>query len=488
MKSKRLISLLLCIIISFSSLCVFAQEEEKKPLLTNGYLAKLLTEQSANFIISGYKDPVTREELYEKTLMAIMDKHPELIEEVYMAMFNDLDEHTTYYTEEEYDYFTENMSGEVSGIGVVVSEIPEGLFVSSTTAESPAAQAGVRQGDIIIKADGVDIVGMSLDKARSYIIGEIGTTVKIGVLREGEYLEFEIVRQPVVIEPGTYQIIDGSVGYIELQSFDGSAPLLVNNALDEFDRHGIKNIIFDVRYNLGGAVEALNQICQRLIPRGPIIHFQYQDKNDVSTIYSKCANAKYSIIVLANEYSASASEAFCGAVQDSGVGFVVGDTTYGKGTMQTVTNFRIGGGVKMTVAEYLTRNKRHIDKVGIKPDVLVYDDIIRMKNSDFNDFDFDTVMKLGDTGPTVLALNQRLWALGYEVGIPTDVFSEATQSAVIHIQKTQGLTSDGICDTNTQIAIQNVMQKHEFSDNKSFKTALEIFKNGTFKKYVKKTR
>lgn len=472
---------------AFSSVIVFAEETpavENKPILENGEIAKLLTEQSANLIISRYKDPVTREELYEKTLMAIMENHPELIEEVYKAMFDDLDEHTTYYTTEEYDYFTDSMSGEFSGIGVVVSEIPNGLLVSSTTAESPAAQAGIRQGDIIISADGVALAGIPLEKARTFIIGEIGTTVKIGIKRGEEILEFTVTRQPVIVAPGSYQIIDGKVGYIELQSFDGSAPLLVNNALDEFDKQGITNIIFDLRYNLGGNVDVFSQICQRIIPKGPIIHFQYQNEKDLKTLYSQCKKPKYSVIVLANEYSASASEAFCGAVQDSGIGFVVGDTTYGKGTMQTLTNFRIGGGVKMTVAEYLTRNKRHIDKIGIKPDYTVYDSIIKMKNSDFNDFDFDTVMKLGDKGPTVLALNQRLWAMGYSVGIPTDEFTQETHSAVVHFQATKNLVSNGICDTKTQIEIQNVMQLQEFSDNKIFKTALEIFKSGNFKKYL----
>ncbi len=486
MKLRKLTAFLLCIFVMLSSVVVFAEETpaEEKPILENGEIAKLLTEQSANLIISRYKDPVTREELYEKTLMAIMESHPELIEEVYKAMFNDLDEHTTYYTTEEYNYFTDSMSGEFSGIGVVVSEIPQGLLVSSTTAESPAAQAGIRQGDIIISADGVDLAGMPLEKARTFIIGEIGTTVKIGVKRGEEILEFTVTRQPVIVEPGSYQIIDGTVGYIELQSFDHSSPILVDKALDEFDKQGITNIIFDVRYNLGGSVDAFSQICQRMIPKGPIIHFQYQDEKDLTTLYSQCKNPKYSVIVLANEYSASASEAFCGVVQDSGIGFVVGDVTYGKGTMQTLTNFRIGGGVKMTVAEYLTRNKRHIDKVGIQPDYTVYDSIVKMKNSDLVDFDFDTVMKLGDKGPTVLALNQRLWAMGYGVGIPSDEFTQETHSAVVHFQVTKGMEANGICDTKTQIEIQNVMQLQEFSDNKIFKTALEIFKSGNFKKYL----
>ncbi len=486
LKLNKLLSGLLCILIAFSALGVCAQEVQKEPILKDGEAAKILIEQSANLIMMQYKDEKSRAELYEKTLMKIMESHPELIEDAYRAMFSDLDPHTTYYTEEEYDYFTESMSGEFSGIGVIISMLPEGLLVSSTTAESPAAQAGLRQGDIIVSANGTSIVGMTLEKAKTYIVGETGTTVTIGVVRGTDKLEFTITRQPVVVEPGSYQIVDGNIGYIELQSFDASAPILVNNALDAFDAKGIKNIIFDLRYNSGGSVDALVDICQRIIPKGPVIHFQYQNKEKLVTLYSECKNPKYSLIVLANEHSASASEAFCGAVQDSGIGIVVGTTTYGKGTMQSLTNFRIGGGIKMTVAEYLTRDKRHIDGIGIKPDYRQKDKIIRMKNSDLSDFDFETVMQKGDKGTTVLALNERLWALGYDVGIPSDEFTEDTYSSLYHFQSSQGIEPTGICDINTQIAIQNVMQTHEFSDNKSFKTALSIFKTGTFKKYLTK--
>ncbi len=470
---------------SISSFGVLA---DGAPILSDGEAAKILVEQSANLIISQYKDEKLREELYEKTLMKLMEEHPELIEDAYRAMFSELDEHTTYYTTEEYNYFTESMDGEISGIGVVVTMLPEGLLVTETTAESPAAQAGVKQGDIIVTVDGQSIVGMSLEMARSFVIGPIGSPVRIGVLRDGGITEFTITRQPVVIEPGSYQILDGKVGYIELQTFDASAPVLVNNALDAFDKEGITNIIFDLRYNPGGSVEALVDICQRIIPKGPVIHFEFQNEEENITLYSECTNPKYSLIVLVNEYSASASEAFAGAVQDSGIGFVMGETTYGKGTMQNLINFRIGGGVKMTVAEYLTRDKRHIDGEGIKPDYYETDKMIRMKGAGLNDFDFNTDIKIGDKNTFALALNERLWALGYDVGIPTDEFTEKTKRAVITFQGLNNMEPTGICDWQTQVNIENAMQKHEFSNNKCFKSALHIFKSGTFNLYMKEIK
>lgn len=494
MKSKKLISLFVCIALCLSVFGVYAQEApnttadttaQSASILDDGEAAKILVEQSANLIISRYKYDVSREELYEKTLMSIMEKHPELIEDAYEAMFSSLDEHTSYFTEEEFDYFLENMSGEVVGIGVMISVIPSGLLVTETTAESSAGRAGIKQGDIIISADGTNIVGMSLEQARSYIVGELDTMVKIGVMRGTEYMEFSVVRRPVIIEPGSYDVIGDKIGYIELSSFDESAPTLVNHALDYFDKLGITNIIFDLRFNTGGSVSSLLEISQRIIPKGPVIHFEYKDETQNETLYSTCTNPKYSLIVLVNDYSASASEAFCGAVQDSKIGIVVGTTTFGKGTMQNLTNFRIGGGVKMTAAEYLTRNKRRIDGTGIKPDYYIEDKIIRMKNSDFGDFDFETKPKLGDKGPLVLALNQRLDAMGYDVGIPDDEFGEDTYNAVYNFQVLKGLYPYGVCDITTQIAIENDMQVLEFYDNSTLKTAINIFETNTLKKYIK---
>ncbi len=494
MKLKRLIALVISICMSLS-FAVYAEETpavqapeavEAAPILTDGEMAKILVEQSANLILSRYKYDVTREELYEVTLMEIMQNHPELIEEAYDAMFSSLDEHTQYYNQDEYKYFLENMSGEFAGIGVVITMLPEGLLITNVTAESSGGAAGLKQGDIITSADGISIVGMSLEQARTYIVGDIGTNVTVGVMRGGEYLEYTVTRKPVKVEPGRYQILEGNIGYIELQSFDGSAPELVNNALDEFDKNGVTKIIFDLRYNAGGSVNVLVEICQRIIPEGPVIRFEYKDEKKNFSLYSECKDPKYSLIVLANEYSASASEAFCGAVQDSGIGIVVGTGTYGKGTMQNLTKFRVGGGIKLTEAEYLTRDGRHINGTGIVPDYYEDDKIIRMARAGFNDFDFETKMKLGDKGPVVLALNQRLYAMGYDVGIPTDKFTQDTYNAVYQFQSTQGLFPYGVCDITTQLAIENIMQKHEFSNEQIFKTALDIFRTGTLNKYLTK--
>lgn len=453
-------------------------------LTDDGEMAQTLVRQAASYILQRYKFDVSREELYTDTLMKLLKEHPKLTEEAFKAMYSGLDEHSAYYTQEEYDYFLDSMSGQFYGIGVTISALNSGLLVTNVNRSSSAYDVGIKANDLIVSADGTDIIGMPLEKARTYIIGEAGTFVTVGIMRDGEYLEFYTERRPVTVEPGSYQIIDESIGYIYLQEFDGGAEELINHALDAFDMRGIKNIIFDVRSNPGGSVNVYKNICQRIIPEGPVIHFEYKNPLKSVTLYSECENPKYSLIVLANENSASAAEAFCGAVQDSGIGIVVGTKTYGKGTMQNLTSFKVGGGVKLTEAEYLTRGKRHINGVGIIPDHKVTDSYTTLKKSGFNDLDFETVMQLGDKGDTVLALNQRLWALGYNVGeIPTDEYTENTYFAVLNFQNAVGLYPYGDCDITTQLKLENELQEAEIFDNASFNAAVEIFKEGTIDDY-----
>jgi len=479
LKLKKILSVTLALIIAVTPV-VFAEE---LPMAEDGEMAKTLINQAANFIIQRYKFDVERDTLYKDTLMKLLEEHPELTEDAFKAIFSTLDAHSQYYPQKEFDFFIDDMTGEFFGIGVVITKYEEGLLITDVQENSSAMECGIKEGDIIVSADGTDIRNMEMEEARTYVVGELGTFVTIGIMRNGEYLEFRAERKPVIVEPGRFQILDGKIGYLTLDTFDGSAPELVNHALDAFDANGITNIIFDIRSNPGGSVDAFAEICQRLIPEGPVIHFEYKNPLKNTTLYSNCKDAKYSIIVLANEYSASASEAFCGVVQDSGVGIVVGTKTYGKGTMQTVTDFKLGGGVKLTVAEYLTRNKRHINEVGITPDEYVEDSYTSLKNSGFADLDFDTVMKNGDKGETVLALNQRLWAMGYDVGIPTDIYTEKTQLAVYQFQRFMELYPYGVCDITTQLAIENALQEAKIPDNKPFKVAVEIFKTNSIDKY-----
>ena len=294
----------------------------------------------------------------------------------------------------------------------------------------------------------------------------------------------EMIRAKSTVESGEYYSIENdSIGYINLYSFDENANEFIKKALADFDEKKITNIIMDLRNNPGGSLLVLNEICQHFIPKGPTVFIEYKNPLNNYVLESTNTKPKYNVIVLTNSASASASEAFSGAIQDTKVGIVVGSQTFGKGTMQTVTKFKIGGGIKLTQAEYLTPNKRNINGIGIEPDVKVKDSEVKYHDADILPITYQRVLKQGDIGKDVLALKIRLNMLGLNVDCFSEMFDKATMFATKKFQETQGLSVTGILDMDTQVAIENMFIGKTISDNKVFNTAVEIFKSGKIDYY-----
>ncbi len=482
MKKIRQLSILLVIITLITSFVpVYAQDSTEQ---LNGEYAQIILRTALSIVKSNYKYDIKDEELYKNALYQVIKEHPEVWESAFRGIYDNLDQHSAYFSKEEYDAFEQSLSGQICGIGVGVMEFSDGILVTQVYDDSPAMNAGVRSGDIIISANGVDITDMEFELAKSYITGEEGTPVKITLLRNGKIIEKEMVRAKISIESGEYYSIENdTIGYINLYSFDENANEFVRKALSDFDEKKITNIIMDLRNNPGGSLLVLNEVCQHFIPKGPTVYIEYKNPLNNYVLESANAKPKYNVIVLTNSASASASEAFSGAIQDTKVGIVVGSQTYGKGTMQTVTKFKIGGGIKLTQAEYLTPNKRNINGIGIEPDVKVKDSEVKYHDADILPITYQKVLKQGDIGKDVLALKIRLNMLGLNVDCFSEVFDKATMFAVKKFQETQGLAVTGILDMNTQVAIENMFIGKTISDNKVFNTAVEIFKSGKIDYY-----
>jgi carboxyl-terminal processing protease len=167
-----------------------------------------------------------------------------------------------------------------------------------------------------------------------------------------------------------YKILKDNIGYIKINQFNQHTYDNLVPVLSKFYKENISNIVIDLRDNPGGLLDEVVEILGLFIPEGPIVHIKY--RGDIErTYYSKLKKPKYKLAVLINENSASASEIFAGAVQDTKVGTIVGVPSYGKGTVQQIVPLPNGDGMKLTIAEYLTPNKRSIHKKGIKPDIIV---------------------------------------------------------------------------------------------------------------------
>ncbi len=477
---SKLTALILSVTLIFSYTVVFAEDVSDEDI--QAYWAEAVTDAMTLFIMNNYKFGAETGDLYKSALEQVIKQHPEVLESAMQGMFESLDEYSTYFTEEEFKSFVEDVSGEFCGIGVTIMEFSDGLMVTEVHKGSAAEIAGLKKGDVIISADGTDIRGMEIELARTYIVGPVGTSVTVGIMRDGQHLTFDMVRSVVTTVAGFYQILDGNIGYLQLSSFDEHAHEFMAEALDALK--DTKNIILDLRYNPGGSLETLKAIASMTLPKGPVMHLEYKFSIDNTTIMNEVDGFKNKLVVLVNGYTASAAEAFAAAVQDYGIGVVVGEQTIGKGTMQTVGGILTGGGYKLTVAEYLSPNKRTINGIGVEPDYYVAPRTVAYSDDYFEPITYDRVMRIGDTGADVLALEQRLNVMGYSVGVPDTEYDEDTFYAVKKYQESAGLYPYGVLDITTQLSIHSYLQDKEITLDKAYDKAVEIA-SGDIDEYIK---
>ena len=300
----------------------------------------------------------------------IKPSEKELMEGAIKGLFWGLDENSNYYTKEEFETLLEDISGDFVGIGVYIKEEEGSIIIESPIEGGPAQKAGVKMGDKIVSVDGKNIKGMSTPEVIDLMKGEPNTKIKLGIEREKKPMTLEVKREIMMINPVEYKILKGNIGYIKINQFNQHTYDNLVPVLSKFYKENISNIVIDLRDNPGGLLDEVVEILGLFIPEGPIVHIKY--RGDIErTYYSKLKKPKYKLAVLINENSASASEIFAGAVQDTKVGTIVGVPSYGKGTVQQIVPLPNGDGMKLTIAEYLTPNKRSIHKKGIKPDIIV---------------------------------------------------------------------------------------------------------------------
>ena len=282
------------------------------------------------------------------------------------------DVYSCYYTPEEYQSIMEQMEGVYYGIGAYVSQDVETgqSVISGVIKNTPAEAAGLMDGDIIYKVDGVEMAGLTLEEVVSHIKGEEGTKVTITLIRSGSEIEVEITRAMVSAPTVDSEMLEDGIGYLQITEFDDVTVGQFKENMASLREQGMKGLIVDLRGNPGGSVTSVCAIAEQFLPEGLV--FYMEDKNGERTEYPcKGADWDLPLVVLVNEYSASASEIFSGAVKDAGIGKLVGKKTYGKGVVQNLIPLEDGSAIKITVANYYTRNGNDINLKGIDPDVEV---------------------------------------------------------------------------------------------------------------------
>lgn len=297
-----------------------------------------------------------------------------LIDGIYSGYASALgDPYTVYYDKEETKALLETTSGEFSGIGATMSKnINSGeITVVNVYEDSPADKAGLKAGDILYQVDGKDAEGQELDTVVSWIKGEKGTDVAIKVMRAGEAVETVATRDVIQMQTVRYEMKEDSIGYIMVSEFDDVTYDQFKEALDDLEAQGMQRLVIDLRGNPGGNLTTVTDMLKILLPEGTIVSTEDKYGNVEEVACDGKNEFTKPLAVLVNQYSASASEIFAGAVQDYGTGQIVGMTTYGKGVVQQLMDLNDGTYLKLTIAEYYTPSGRSINGEGVTPDVEV---------------------------------------------------------------------------------------------------------------------
>jgi carboxyl-terminal processing protease len=293
----------------------------------------------------------------------------DLIDNAIKGMMQALDPHTTYFEAKEYDDLRVQTEGKFGGLGIQISIRDKVLTVMTPISGTPAHRAGIQSGDQIIRIDGVSTRGITSDKAVGKLRGEPGTNVTILIRRRGEPqdIEYTIKREIIHIKPVPFfGVLENDIGYIVLQQFSQDAGAEIEKAIKELLKKNIKGLVFDLRHNPGGLLPQSIEVSEKFLPRRSLVvstkgRVRNQNKEFHSTA-NPVLPMDTPLVVLVDRASASASEIVAGAIQDWDRGIIVGDTTFGKGSVQSIMPVDASNHLKITTAFYYTPAGRCINR------------------------------------------------------------------------------------------------------------------------------
>jgi len=280
------------------------------------------------------------------------------------------DPYTEYMNNEESKDFEEQLSGSFEGIGAELGKENGSIIIISPIEGFPAQKAGVKARDIIVKINDESAYDISITDAVKKIRGQKGTKVKLQIARDGKPLDFEITRDQINLPSVKTEITPENIGIIKISRFGDDTTQLVQQAAIDFKTKNVKGVVLDMRGNPGGLLDASVGVSSVWLPKGKMILEEKRDGKVVNSFAAKGNPALEGMptVVLIDEGSASASEITAGALRDNNVATIIGQKSYGKGSVQEVRTLDDGGVLKVTVARWFTPNGRNIDKEGIEPD------------------------------------------------------------------------------------------------------------------------
>ncbi len=310
-----------------------------------------------NFIESNYVEEVDRDKLFFGAIS---------------GMVKSLDDpHSVYLEPKLFNRLKFETGGSFGGIGVYMGFKENEVRVLSVIPGSPGEKVGLRAGDSILAVNSQPVSEIEPDEVALKIRGDVGTSVDLLIHRDGEEDKvYTITRDVIKVDTVAGKMLDDKLGYIRISNFSENTGADFKKILHELEEKNMKGLILDLRQNPGGLITSCVEVAREIVPAGPVVSVVGRD-GEKEVYNSELQSAKYPIIVLLDQHSASASELLSGALQDTKAAIIVGEKSYGKGSVQTVVPMFRDDGLKLTTAKYYTPNGRSIDGTGIQPDVEV---------------------------------------------------------------------------------------------------------------------
>ncbi|WP_088833338.1 S41 family peptidase [Paenibacillus tyrfis] len=476
-------------VLAFVLLSMFASSIMTLTIVHPSIFAAVGLENSASADVKSgltskdYKKLATTYQLIEGKFLNEVD-HDKIVNGAVNGMLSTLDDpFTVYMDQKEAQQFDENISSSFQGIGAEVTSEDGKVTIVSPIKGSPAEKAGLHAHDIIVSINGEKLEGLSLNQAIMKIRGPKGTQAKIEVLRSGapEPIQMIVVRDDIDVETVYGEMLPGQIGKIEIRQFASNTSKRFKEELKALEDKGMKGLIIDVRNDPGGLLSAVVEIVEPFIPKGKGI-VQIEDrKGKREETASQGTGKPYPVSVLINKGSASASEILAGALHDSAGSQLIGEKTFGKGTVQVTFEKEMGDGsnIKMTVYKWLTPNGTWIHKKGIEPTMPV-EQPVYFKVAPLSK---KATLKPDTNNEDVKNLQIMLQGLGLGTDRQDGYFSEKTALAVKAFQRLNGLPITGEVDTETANKLEKAIltEIRDPKNDSQLKAAVE-YMQGAVKK------
>jgi carboxyl-terminal processing protease len=463
LKKSNFIVLLIFIVLLSAGLTTFALASGKGKEVTVGSDRPEFNKfyQAFDTLNNGYYKKVNQQKLINGAINGMVESLD--------------DPFSDYMSNDEAKSFHSSISSSFEGIGAEIQEKDGHILIVSPIKGSPAEKAGLKPNDMILAVNGKSLQGMSSTQAVTLIRGKKGTKVELTVQRAGTEtpVKLSITRDTIPVETVYGEMVGDGIAKVQVTSFSTNTSKELVDTLNDLQKKGMKGLVLDLRQNPGGLLDQAISISSMFVPKGKVI-VKEQDRNGKIKEYpsENSGNPNLPLVVLIDEGSASASEIFSAAVRESAGVPLVGEKSFGKGTVQTASDFKDGSNLKYTIAKWLTPNGNWIHKKGIVPDYVVplpdYASLPILNS--------EKELALSSSGTDVQTAQKMLKADGFDPGREDGFFDEKTKAAVIAFQRAQKLPVNGVLKGDSTLKLMDLLREKIKNNDTQLQKAIEVLK------------